>query len=94
MTTLIIEDNAFILASMKNSLQAHFPQAQLLATASNATGGMEQLAIHQPDLLLLDMDLPHNAAHDILATLGNYSCVVILLTFHRSKVVDAIPLCH
>ncbi len=91
MTTLIIEDNAFILASMKDSLQAHFPQAQLLATASNATEGMEQLATHQPDLLLLDMDLPNNAVHDILATLGNYSCAVILLTFHRSKVVEAIP---
>jgi CheY-like chemotaxis protein len=66
-TVLYIEDNAMNLRLVQTILDRH-PNIDLLA-ASQGVAGFELAKQHEPDLVLLDLNLPDASGHDILRQL-------------------------
>ncbi len=61
-------------------LNRHCPEVQIVATALNATEGRRIILLHQPDLVLLDIEMPEKNGFDLLKTLPQYDFEVIFVT--------------
>ncbi len=71
-------------------LRARFNQVEVVATATNAADGLQQIAAHQPDLLLLEIALPDATGFDLLNSLGGHSFAVIFMASQRDHALKAI----
>ena len=68
MKVLIIEDSRLARLELKELLQA-YPQLELVGEAADVPTALKLVAVKQPDLLLLDIDLGGATAFDLLAEL-------------------------
>jgi DNA-binding LytR/AlgR family response regulator len=57
-TALIAEDEPILAAVLARSLQAAWPELQLLPAADNGTAAVEAALAHRPDILFLDIKMP------------------------------------
>ncbi|UKO97203.1 response regulator [Nostoc sp. UHCC 0870] len=54
---LVIDDHESVLSGTVNVLRKHFPDADFI-TAINAKNALNQLAISQPDIVVMDLSIP------------------------------------
>ncbi len=69
---LIAEDSAFIREIYYFSLR-NIPHFQIIGEASDGEAALKMIAIHKPDILLLDLVLPLKNGLDILHELSSLS---------------------
>jgi DNA-binding LytR/AlgR family response regulator len=67
------------------------PDIDVVATCTSAAQAHEAIRVHEPDLLLLDIEMPRRSGIDLLRTLSN-APVVVLLTAHRHYALEAFEL--
>ncbi len=79
MRTLIIEEQANELAALQLLLQENFSYVKVIGTASNGQEGLETIAKHRPELVLLCMHLPDAAAMELLQLLGSGKFALICM---------------
>ncbi|HRH61545.1 MAG TPA: response regulator, partial [Chitinophagaceae bacterium] len=87
---IVIDDDAFILASMKDILENYFPELQLCALCRNAVEGMEAIRTHQPQIVFLDIEMPGISGFDMLQQLPAISFETIFITAHGYYAIKAI----
>jgi two-component system LytT family response regulator len=80
LTAIIVEDNTHAREDLEQLLGKHFPQVQLLASVGTITEGIHQLSIQEPDLLLLDIELPDGTGFDLLSAIDHGSVGIIFTT--------------
>ncbi len=68
MKVMIVEDSRLARLELKEQLKAH-SQLQLVGEAADVPSALSLIQQHQPDLLLLDIDLCGASAFDLLAQL-------------------------
>ncbi|KQQ46419.1 two-component system response regulator [Duganella sp. Leaf126] len=68
MRVLLIDDERLARAELRRLLAAH-PQVDIVGEAANAAEGLQQIAALQPDLVLLDVQMPGGSGFDMLAAL-------------------------
>jgi signal transduction histidine kinase/ActR/RegA family two-component response regulator len=90
-TLLYIEDNPASLELVAGALR-HCPDLQLI-TASDGRRGVEMAMTHHPDLILLDLNLPHMHGSQVLQLLKNNASTVntptIALTANADEMTRA-----
>lgn len=64
--SLIIDDNPFIIDLLKDQLEQHHQDIEIIDTATNGKTGLEKIRIHQPDLIFLDVEMPDMTGFDLL----------------------------
>lgn len=89
-TCLIIDDDAFILELLQDKLDQHFPEIEVLSTASNGHEGLEKIAIYAPELIFLDVEMTDMTGFEMLAQLSNISFQVIFITSYSHYAIKAI----
>jgi two-component system, LytTR family, response regulator len=87
---IIVDDDAFIRTSMKDSLEHFFPELILLATCSNAEEGLKAIAQSMPDIVFLDIEMPGMSGFDMLQQIENISFETIFITAHGHYAIKAI----
>ena len=87
---IVIDDDAFILASMKDILENYFPELQLCALCRNAVEGMQAIRTHQPQIVFLDIEMPGISGFDMLQQLPAISFETIFITAHGHYAIKAI----
>lgn len=88
MKTLIVDDEPLARAELERLLQAH-PEVDLVGTAPDATMARDAIARHDPDLLLLDIQMPEENGFELLASLEGRLPRVIFTTAHESCALRA-----
>jgi DNA-binding NarL/FixJ family response regulator len=87
-TILIADDHAMTRKGVELLLKAKFPKTEIIE-ACNGKEVIEQTNTHQPDLLLLDYNMPelngYEAAHTLLKE--NKNMKIVLLTMYDTKPV-------
>jgi two-component system LytT family response regulator len=82
MRVLIVDDERLARAELKRLLAAH-PEVQIVGEAANAEEALQQVAALQPDLLLLDVQMPGGSGFDLLQALDTAPDVIFTTAFDQ-----------
>jgi two-component system LytT family response regulator len=82
MRVLIVDDERLARAELRRMLSAH-PAIVIVGEAADAAEAAAQIAALQPDLLLLDVQMPGGSGFDLLATLDDPPEVVFTTAFDQ-----------
>lgn len=87
MKTLLIDDESLPRRELRRMLRA-FPQIEIVGEAPDVATARENIERLQPDLLLLDIQLPEESGLDLLASLKEIPQVIIV-TAHDEHALRA-----
>ena len=89
MRTIIIEDEKKNITHLKGLLKS-LPQVELVGEATNAAEAARLITELNPELILLDIQLPDNNGFELLASLGEYHFDVIFITAYDQYGIQAV----
>lgn len=89
MRTIIIEDEKKTIIQLKGLL-ASLPQVELIGEAPSAAEAIQLITELNPELILLDIQLPDNNGFELLASLGEYTFDVIFITAYDQYGIQAV----
>ncbi len=87
---LIIDDDPFILELLQDKLDQHFPEVEVLSTASSGREGLEKIASYSPELIFLDVEMSDMTGFEMLAQLSDINFQVIFITSYSHYAIKAI----
>jgi two-component system LytT family response regulator len=90
MKILIVDDELSPREQSKRLLAEFFPEISVCAEAENVHSAYEAILIHQPDVVLLDVDMPDGTAFDLLKRLPQINFNIIFITAHEKYALQAI----
>lgn len=88
---LLIDDHCLLVQALQRILNAQ-PDMTVVATAGNADEGIEKAREHQPDITLMDIDMPGQLCFDAAHTMVNISPatrIVYLSGFSNDRYIEA-----
>ena len=88
-TCVIIDDEVKNIRLLQSMLQLHCPSVKILATDTNAKSGLLLIEELQPQLVLLDIEMPHLNGFDLLKKLEPVNFEVIFVTAFSNYAVEA-----
>lgn len=89
-TAVLIDDEMNNVDNLHQLLRRHCPEVQVLATALNAEEGRQIILEHQPELVLLDIEMPGKNGFDLLRSLPQYDFEVIFVTAYDQYGIQAV----
>lgn len=82
MRVLLVDDERLARAELRRLLAAH-ADIEIVGEAVSAADALAQIAVLQPDLLLLDVQMPGGSGFDLLAALDSVPEVIFTTAFDR-----------
>ncbi|MDR9374548.1 MAG: LytTR family DNA-binding domain-containing protein [Schleiferiaceae bacterium] len=89
MKAIIIDDEQHCSESLRLLIEQETPQVEVLAEANDPFQGLGLVTAHQPDLLFLDVEMPHMSGFELLAQLKDLSFETIFTTAYDEFAVKA-----
>ena len=86
---IIIDDEAKNIKLLQNMLEMHCPAVKVLATDTEAKNGLLLINELQPQLVFLDVEMPHLNGFDILKKLEPVNFETIFVTAYSHYAIDA-----
>ncbi|MBL7747123.1 MAG: response regulator transcription factor [Chitinophagaceae bacterium] len=86
---LIIDDEEMNLKLLRQMLETHCRQIKVLGTSSCAKTGLQMIEELNPQLVFLDVEMPHMNGFDLLQKLEPVSFEVIFVTAYSHYAVEA-----
>ncbi len=86
---IIIDDEAKNIALLRKMLDMHCKQVTVIATDSDAKNGLRLITEKQPQLVFLDVEMPHLNGFDLLKQLEPVNFEVIFVTAYSHYAVEA-----
>lgn len=90
MKILIVDDELSPREQSKRLLAEFFPEIIVCAEAENVKTAYEAILTHQPDVVLLDVDMPDGTAFDLLKQFQQVNFNIIFITAHEKYALQAI----
>lgn len=90
MKILIVDDELSPREQSKRLLAEFFPEISVCAEAESVNSAYEAILIHQPDVVLLDVDMPDGTAFDLLSRLSQINFNIIFITAYEKYALQAI----
>lgn len=87
---LIIDDDPFILELLQDKLSQHFPEVEVLATASSGHEGLKKIALFSPELIFLDVEMTDMTGFEMLSQLSDITFQTIFITSYSHYAIKAI----
>lgn len=89
MNTIIVEDELASQQYLKNFLQQHFPQFNIVAVTDNVPEAIAALEKMKPDILFLDVDIKLGTGFDVLAAVPGMETEIIFTTAFNQFAINA-----
>ena len=90
MKILIVDDEAPAREMSRSLLQKYFPETTVCAEATSVEQAYQAVLLHNPDLVLLDVDMPDGTAFDFLRKLTAVNFSIIFITAYEKYALKAI----
>jgi two-component system, LytTR family, response regulator len=87
---LIVEDDPFFSAILKDTLALHFPYIRVNFIAGSIQEARQFLLKNRIDLLFLDIELPDGKGFDLISNMEVVDFAVIITTSHSSYAIEAV----
>lgn len=88
--TIIIDDEDHARDNLKLIIEDYCPELEIVAEASSAEEARKLIELHQPQLLLLDINMPNEDGFELLASIPNKNFSVIFITAHNQFALKAL----
>lgn len=88
-STIIIDDEPKNIKLLQQMLALHCPQVEVMATESDTKKAISLLEEKRPQLLFLDVEMPHLNGFDLLKKLGPVPFEVIFVTAYSHYAIEA-----
>jgi two-component system LytT family response regulator len=88
-STIIIDDEPKNIQLLQKMLAVHCPQVEIAGTESDAKKGLSLLEEKHPQLVFLDVEMPHLNGFDLLKKLEPVSFEVIFVTAYSHYAIQA-----
>lgn len=86
----IIDDEAKAIDNLEYLLQKEIPEELIISSSNNPLKAIQEIHDFGPDLLFIDVQMPHLDGFELLKGLGNIPFEVIFTTAHEHYAIDAI----
>ena len=89
--TVIVEDEPGALAALQQMIEEFIPSIDIIGTGENVVSAIEAIKTLQPELVLMDINLPDGDAFDILDKIDTNELNIIFTTAYadfREKAFD------
>ncbi len=86
---IIVEDDSFHLEHLVDLLHAGFPQIRIVKVCKSGKEALEQIPLHAPDLIFLDIDLGDMDAFQLLDKMNYNDFSVIFTTAYQDWAIKA-----
>ena len=87
---LIIDDDPFIRELLQDKLNQHFPNVEVVSTASSGHEGLGKIAKYQPELIFLDVEMVDMTGFEMLTQLSDIKFQTIFITSYSHYAIKAI----
>lgn len=88
--TLIVDDETNNIEVLSQLIIEYCPTLELVATAKNIDEAYKAIKIYEPQLVLLDIEMPNGNGFDLLNRLHNINFSVIFVTAYNNYAIKAI----
>lgn len=90
---IIIDDEYHIRSSLLHLMNTMYPSIEIAALCENVKQGVDAIKIHNPDLVISDVNLPDGTVRDILKNVAVHSFDLVIITASDEKsIADLRPL--
>jgi two-component system, LytTR family, response regulator len=89
MTAILIDDEPNATEALQNMLQMTNPDVQVVGTANDPLKGLAMLQQQPPDILFLDIQMPHMTGFELLENLGKINFSVVFTTAYDQYALQA-----
>lgn len=86
---VLIDDEKIVLESLGMLLADHCPDVTVIGTADSFKEGIRLLQEKDPDLVFLDIEMPHGSGFDLLEKFPDRTFDVIFVTAHSHYAIKA-----
>jgi two-component system LytT family response regulator len=88
--TLIVDDEADAVNFIRSIIAEYCPKLEVIATANTANDGVQMILEHQPELVFLDVEMPHGSGFDLLSRFPKKMFDVVFITAFNQYALKAI----
>ncbi|MCV9387112.1 LytR/AlgR family response regulator transcription factor [Reichenbachiella ulvae] len=89
MRAVLIDDELAVVENLKTLLSIYFPELEIVGVAHGVHEGIACIRKHQPDLVLLDVEMQDGTGFDLLAIYGELDFQLIFVTGHNAFAIKA-----
>ncbi|MEM9686112.1 MAG: response regulator transcription factor [Bacteroidota bacterium] len=86
---LLVDDEERARRSLTKLLIRFCPEVQILGQAANVGQALEQLRIHKPELVFLDIEMPKQSGFELIHALGSPDFYIIFITAYDQYAIKA-----
>lgn len=90
MTAIIVDDEEDSRSTLRNYLNRYCPDVTLLAEAGTVAGAVRHIRALNPDIVFLDMNMPHENGLALFASIPHPDFYTIFVTAHNEYALSAI----
>lgn len=87
---IIVDDEVNNIENLQIIIKEYCTGIDVVATAQNVDDGIKAIDLHNPDLLFLDIQMPHKSGFDLLTALPKINFEVIFITAYDKYGIRAI----
>jgi len=88
--TIIIDDEENARSNLRLIIEEYCPELNIVGEADSAQAARELINQHQPDLLLLDINMPNEDGFELLESIPKKDFSVIFITAHNQFALKAL----
>lgn len=88
--TILIDDERSSLENLEQKIREFCPELKIMASVEQPTEAIFLIRHHKPDLIFLDIEMPHLNGFRMLDELGDYTAEIIFTTAYNHYAIEAI----
>jgi two-component system LytT family response regulator len=91
-TAILVDDEQSSLENLEQKIRQFCPELKIIAAVENPTEAIFLIRHHNPDVIFLDIEMPHLNGFRMLNELGDYSAEIIFTTAYNHYSIEALRL--
>jgi two-component system, LytTR family, response regulator len=91
-TTILVDDEQSSLENLEQKIRQFCPELKIIAAVEHPTEAIFLIRHHNPDVIFLDIEMPHMNGFRMLNELGDYSAEIIFTTAYNHYSIEALRL--
>ncbi|HEY1217069.1 MAG TPA: response regulator, partial [Bryobacteraceae bacterium] len=88
--TILIDDERSSLENLGQKIREFCPELKILAAVEQPREALLLIRHHRPDVIFLDIEMPHLNGFRMLDELGDYNAEIVFTTAYNHYAVEAI----